>query len=333
MSLISLDLAPRLSAHGAMTDTTAHDPIAPPQMRYIKLGAGGRWAAQAIARAELHFGYGSVPHGPCAAGNWAGVSQLLREQGRTAGAASLITGAIRDFYTLGPESLWITFHAGLLHWGFAAPEVTWLGRGGDGDIGERSRPMIGGWRSTDLKGAPLRMAGLSTRLTQLATFRGTLCEVSCPDYLVRRINGVPEPVLDRARALQAELLEVAGQMVAQLHWADFETLVDLVFARSGWQRVSRVGGTQADVDMWLVQPATREQAFVQVKAKAGQGELEDYLARFEASGVARMFFVCHSLKGRLHVPERADVQVWTGLSLIERVIEAGLFGWLMERVA
>jgi hypothetical protein len=333
MSLILLDFGWLVSAHGRMTDTPSPDPIAPSQMRYIKLGAGGRWAAQALARGELHFGYGDVPHGLCAAGHWDAVNELLRDQGRTQGAASLITRAIREFYTLGPDCLWITFHEGLLHWGFAAPEVTWLGRGGQGELGERSRPMLGGWRHTDLGGAPLRMAGLSTRLTQLASYRSTLCEVSCPDYLLRRINSVAEPMLDRARALQAELLEVAAQMVAQLHWADFETLVDLVFARSGWQRVSQVGGTQADVDMWLVQPATREKAFVQVKARAGQAELDDYLARFEESDAQRLFFVCHSPKGRLAPPEREDVQLWTGPTLIERVLEAGLLGWLMERVA
>lgn len=59
-------------------------------------------------------------------------------------------------------------------------------------------------------------------------------------------------------------------MIASLHWADFETLVDLMFARMGWQRVSRVGGSQKDTDLVLIQPATGEAAFVQVKSKAGK---------------------------------------------------------------
>jgi len=57
-------------------------------------------------------------------------------------------------------------------------------------------------------------------------------------------------------------------------------LVDLIFARSGWQRVSRVGEDLADVDMILEQRATGERAFVQVKSKAGQAVLDDYVDRF-----------------------------------------------------
>ena len=31
-------------------------------------------------------------------------------------------------------------------------------------------------------------------------------------------------------------------MIAELHWADFEIMVDLIFARGGWQRTSVLGG-------------------------------------------------------------------------------------------
>ena len=80
------------------------------------------------------------------------------------------------------------------------------------------------------------------------------------------------------------MTEVAAKLIAGLHWAEFETLVDLIFARSGWQRVSRVGGTLADVDLILEQPVTGETAFVQVKSKAGQSVLDDYIGRFRRSG-------------------------------------------------
>ena len=38
--------------------------------------------------------------------------------------------------------------------------------------------------------------------------------------------------------------------------------------------------TRADVDLVLDQPATGETAFVQVKSKAGQSVLDDYIGRF-----------------------------------------------------
>ena len=119
---------------------------------------------------------------------------------------------------------------------------------------------------------------------------------------------------------------------AGLHWADFETPVDLIFARSGWQRISRVGGTQADVDLVLEQPATGETAFVQVKSRAGQSVLDDYIGRFKRrGGYDRMFFVCHSPKSALSGVDDASVHVWTGDRLADAAVKAGLFDWLIER--
>src|SRR3546814_5879921 len=100
--------------------------------------------------------------------------------------------------------------------------------------------------SSDL--TPLRLDGLSSRLTQVTGYRKTICKVKSPEYVVRRINGDEAPVMVRARAARTALVTVAREMIAGLHWADFETLVDLIFARSGWQRVSRVGGNLSDVD-------------------------------------------------------------------------------------
>ena len=79
-----------------------------------------------------------------------------------------------------------------------------------------------------------------------------------PDYLLRRINGVEEPVIVRARDVRRDMIAVATDMIVSLHWADFETMVDLIFARSGWQRVSRVGAQLRDVDIILAQPTTGE---------------------------------------------------------------------------
>ncbi len=130
------------------------------------------------------------------------------------------------------------------------------------------------------------------------------------------------------------MIVVANEMIAGLHWTDFETLVDLIFARTGWQRISRVGGTQADTDLVLEQPTTGETAFVQVKSKAGQAVLDDYIGRFRRSGTYdRMFFVCHSPAGTLSVDDTAGVHIWAGDRLADAAVKAGLFDWLTERSA
>nr|WP_293376269.1 restriction endonuclease [Phenylobacterium sp.] len=117
-----------------------------------------------------------------------------------------------------------------------------------------------------------------------------------------------------------------------MDWRDFELMVDLIFAASGWRRVSAVGGSeQADSDLILEQAATGERAFVQVKSAATPVVLHDYLDRFAASGLDRMFFVCHSPKGRLEA-QQPGVHLWLGETLTEQAIKAGLFAWLIEKV-
>ncbi len=152
------------------------------------------------------------------------------------------------------------------------------------------------------------------------------------DYMNRRNNAVGETVVAPERDARQAIVAVASELIAGLHWADFETLVDLIFARSGWQRISRVGGTQADVDLIIEQPATGEIAFVQVKSKAGQSVLDDYIGRFRRSETYdRMFFVCHTPKGALSVNDDPSLHVWAGDRLADAAVKAGLFDWLIER--
>ena len=305
-------------------------PFAPKEVRYIKLGRGGRWAKRSLEDQEIHFGYASVPHRLCSAGDWDGVFKLLRRQGKAAGSARQTTREIRDFYTLGPECLWVTFAEGHLYWAFAESKVVWLG--GDGSQhGSRKRRVIGGWRNTDLRGTPLRVDLLSSKLTQVAAFRRTICRVQAVDYLLRRINGIEEPIVLESKAARDQMQSAIAKLILGLHWADFETLVDLIFARSGWQRLARVGGTQRDLDLLLRQPVTGETAFVQVKSRASQSVFDDYLERFESGGHSRMFFICHSPVGRLASGKRKNVQVWDRDQLARMTFEAGLFDWLIDK--
>ncbi|MFT5488784.1 MAG: hypothetical protein ACI9JL_004523 [Paracoccaceae bacterium] len=306
------------------------NPIEPTDIRYIKLGAGGKWVKQSLEQGLLPFGYVDVPDEPCRQGHWEAVHQSFVDSGRRPGKAKDAVREIRGFYELGPECLWITFADGHLWWTYAEPIVIWQGKG-DPEQAPRIRNTIGGWRNTDIDGEPLTIDNLSTRLTQVAAYRQTICRVKESDYLLRRINGTEEPVVARARAARAQAVAVALAMIEGLHWADFETLVDLIFSRSGWQRVSRLGGTQADTDLVLELPTTGETAFVQVKSKAGQGVLNDYIGRFSASAHHRMFFICHSPAGTLHHDGDPNVHIWAGDHLADAAIKAGLFDWLTER--
>lgn len=83
---------------------------------------------------------------------------------------------------------------------------------------------------------------------------------------------------------------------------DFELLVDLIFTASGWRRIGVVGKTQKTIDIALELPSTGERAFVQVKSKTKQSELDQYLLLFEEmDDYGRMFLHITRLELRLNV--------------------------------
>lgn len=117
-----------------------------------------------------------------------------------------------------------------------------------------------------------------------------------------------------------------------LTWRDFEILVDLVFSSSGWRRVGQAGGTQKTLDLDLVLPSTGERAFVQIKSRTSQTELDDYLERFEAEPSDRMFYVYHTAPTELTYGNNSGCSLIGSARLAEMVLDAGLFTWLFKKM-
>lgn len=86
---------------------------------------------------------------------------------------------IVDFYTLGADTVWITFHHGRLFWTIADSEVIWVGE--DEERGARKRRLLFPWRDTDLKGKVLIQQHLSSLITKVSAYRQTICEIANPD--------------------------------------------------------------------------------------------------------------------------------------------------------
>ena len=307
--------------------------INPGEVRYIKLGPGGAWERASLDGGRLDWGVGDNPQDLAREKDWAGAKQYYVDQGIAPATATGFVRELRDFHSLGKNDLWITFARGHLWWAFAQPGVHLIG--GDAKReGEGYRTVTGRWRNTDVLGRPLTMDNLSSRLTQLAGYRGAICSVRERDYLLRRINAEEEPLVARAVAARSALTEATTDLVRHLHWADFEVLVGLLFERGGWRRLSGLGGTMKDIDLLIEQPLTGERASVQVKSAADQRTLDANIAAFEVSGTAsRFFFVCHSPRGTLTLPtDSADrIHLWTMDKLAVTAVDHGLTGWLIEK--
>jgi hypothetical protein len=308
-----------------------HPEVLPEHVRYIKLGPGGVWASHCIEKSALNFGSADEPHELCLAGAWDEAKRYMVDTlGRSAGSATDSLRELRDFYQLPANTLWVTFHDGHLWWTLGALEQGEVQKA-DGPYGAVKR-NVSEWSNVSRLGTPLRIDLLSTRLTKVAAYQRTICNIDDVDYLLRKINHIEEPSVAHGRQALEELIDAGSVMVARLHEREFELLADLMLTRLGWGRISALGGPMPDVDSIVLQGATGERGFVQVKSRATQAVLDDYVLRFDKSGLDRMFFICHSPKGSLAVAQNDRVHVWSNRDIAEKVVSTGLFEWLMERV-
>jgi len=136
-----------------------------------------------------------------------------------------------------------------------------------------------------------------------------------------------------AEQMLTKQVDLVRRLIARLHWAEFENLVDLIFSRNGWRRTTALGRSVPDIDLVATEPVSGRTAWVQIKAKASQGTLEDYYQRFLSDGsCSDFFFVCHSVNVNLKPPLEENAHIWVGDRIAEQVIEAGLSRWLIEHL-
>ncbi len=300
--------------------------------RYIKLGRKGCWESLCLDDGTLRLGYFDVPHGLAASGDMEGLHQHFVDLGHKPPTATRHAKQVRSFYSAGPETVLITFSAGYMWWAIADGPVELLGGTVEEmeERGSRLRRTRDGWHNSSVGGTPLRIPELNGALTQTAAYRMTICTVDQLDYLIRKINDQDLPEVAAARSARATLLRSITDLMRLLTWRDYELLIELVFSQSGWRRISASGGTQKTIDIELVLPTTGDVAFVQVKSKTDQAQLDDYIERFAERDDARMFYVYHTSKSALACPDDRVVLVGPE-RLAEMVMDAGLFDLLLKK--
>lgn len=308
-------------------------------VRFIKLGRGGRFEQSALEDRRLYLGYHSAPHEDCAEGDWDAIYQIFLNDGHKPSVARNHARQVRDFYQEPDSCLWVTFIDGSMWWTFANPDVTmcieenWREIPSEARGPSRYRSCVNDWHNTNIEGEQLLMRTLPGYVTKVVSgFRGTTCQIEHADAVLRIINCEIDPWVEKAMVSREALVASLEKVIDRLYWKDFETLIDLIFQRSGWPRVSRVGGSQKLIEFELENPVTGERSFAQVKAQAGQNTLDDYVARFERdAGYKQMFFVCHTSKGNLRSDD-PDVFIWTGPKVAEMAMKTGLTDWILEKV-
>lgn len=306
-------------------------PISPTSARFIKLGEAGKWEQSSLEHDQvLRLDYTSPMHAACMAQDWDAVTSywLNHRKGNRAPATNDVR-QIRDFYEMPPDTLWFTFYGRMLWWCYVKPGVIEL------PDKSRVRQVDGRWRKTDLVGQVLSVQNLDGRLTKVVGYRGTICglEPEVFAYLVRKINAQKPTEVVQAEAEVALLLRSIERLIKGLWWKDFELLADLIFAKSGWQRVSVLGQTEKAIDLDLEAPVTGKKAFVQIKSQATLKVLEDSFAEFvNMAQFDEFYFVFHTGTQLLGlVPSDPRVQLIDVSRLAQLVLNAGLTSWLINK--
>jgi hypothetical protein len=319
-----------------MTDETL--PHLPQSVRYVKIGAGGRWWGAAKARGQLHCGWWFVPRDLLRTPDLARIKDCIQHHDayKHAGTATADFNALRVVLERPSQHVWVTFEDGCLWWCTVRDGITVnVDRETEKTDGSFWLTCDRPWSNHSIGGKFLARSELPGKVAAVAGFRATICEPKGSPEILRIIQDRKDP--DSVEATQAREAYTAAvaKLITKLHDRDFELLIDLILARTGWIRIAKLGGVTEGTDIEAENVATDEIAFVQVKSRANQSELNDYVKRFQARKefYDRMIFAVHSPIGILAPPEdELAVKVWEGHRIAELAVRLGLGEWIANRL-
>jgi hypothetical protein len=310
----------------------------PQTVRYMKNGSVGKWWKAAKDHGQLHCGWWFVPRDLLRQADLARIEDCIRQHEgyKTPGAATADFNALKTLLDRPSQHIWITFEDGCLWWCTVRDGITVnMDRSKQKDEGSFWLTCNRPWSNHSVGEKLLARANLPGKVTRVAGFRGTVCEPSGSAEILRIIQDKEDPATLAAVSAREAYTTALATLIGKLHDRDFELLIDLILARTGWNRLAKLGGSTADIDIEAENVATNEIAFVQVKSKATQKVLDDYVERFQdqRDRYDRMIFAVHSPEGDLTVPEdEPSIQIWNGDRIAELAVRLGLGEWIANRL-
>jgi hypothetical protein len=301
--------------------------------KYIKLGNKGEWEAICLQDGTLRLGYYEAPHEAALRGDKELIRNIYLEGRCTPQVAANHARQILNFYENDSEIIWITFSRGCMWWCQAEPEVEFLGSDRQKQkYGSRLRRATKGWSNVSVGGKTLAISRLSGRLTRLAGFQGTICDVGSDalEHLDGAIHDREHPRIIETKIAQDQLQEKVSTIITHLTWKDFELFVEILFSRSGWLRVSESGKLQKDIDLEYFIPITEERILVQVKSNTNQSEFDQYAEKLLAYGADKVFYVYHSASRPIYT-SNARVKLLGASELAAMAVNYGLVRWLIDK--
>ena len=296
---------------------------------FVKLGSQGKWESSSIKENIIRIGWANQSTEDINSENWSKIEKQLKEEIENKGAATRDLNALKKIAYSTPDDIWITFYASQMWWcrvdnnQFFSDDIS------------KYRKLSKNWSPLDINGNKLLVSTMSGKLSKIQGFRGTICDVKETEYLTRLLNDEPSAEYIALEETRKKLILLASNAIQTLHWSDFEALVDIIFTRAGWQRISHVGKVQTFIDLEYREPITNELYQVQVKSSSNLAEFLEYAKTFNLSRFKKLYFVVHSPEKQLleHQNKRKDIELILTKRLGEMAVDYGLLGWLMEKIS
>lgn len=318
---------------------------------YIKLGKGvegkgGKYWKTCKKEKKIRLGYqsGSADiYNWAMSGQWEEVNKYWKQAKKNNTTATSYTNQMKQFFNDDGKTLWITFEEGCLYYAFTDGEIIRDPDHPDPSYNNTSyrRLTAEGWKNVDKENKPLRTEDLSTILTKTAAYRQTICtlEEKAINHLYLKLKGEVSSDLIKTRDSLKNLEKSIKPLIQSLSWQDFELLVELIFSNSGWQKTTKIGGTQKITDLDLKNSITGEKIFVQVKSKTNAAEFKKYKEKhiIEKSDFKTMYFVYHTgnhtgkIGNIINEDHDKRVEVWNLEKVAMFVVYNGLTKWLMDK--
>lgn len=308
----------------------------PNSVRYVKNGKGGRWWKAARENRELHVGWSDIPSDLLSSPDLPRIEALIRASFGPRKGATQDFNALCDLLRDASERVWVTFEDGYLWWCTVKEGATVNPEGQSSARGHFWLACDGPWSNRTIHGKLLSFSDLPGTVTTTAGFQGTVCTPTGGAQILRIIRDEIDPDATAASDARRTYERAVLRLITRLSWKDFEQLIDLILARTGWTRISTLGKTREGIDTEAENLTAGEIAFVQVKSSATQEVFDDYVERFteRRDFYARMIFAVHSPKGSLKLPDELPaVQLWTGEQIAQRVVRLGLGEWVESKIA
>jgi hypothetical protein len=307
----------------------------PTSVRYIKNGEHGQWWRTAKANGQVHLGWKTVPNELLVNPDFPEIERILRKVNGPRQGVKQDFNALCDLLHTPSQHVWMTFEDGYMWWCTVLDGATVNPDGESANKGNFWLVCDCPWSNRSLNGKLLAKTDLPGTVTAVAGFRATACTPKAWQEILRIIQDEKDPDAAAAAVARGKYKQAVEKIVKRLPPQDFEQLIDLILARTGWARISTLGGTLEGIDLEVENRTADEIAFVQVKCAATQKVLNGSVKQFSnrRERYARMIFAVHSPRGELRAPADLPVQVWTCDRVADFVVHAGLGEWVESRLA